>query len=390
MNILITIYHSLGYGGAEVSTSLLAKQLEKLGNKVIIASTQPYEGLDTRLFKKFKLPFYGCQEFYLSKFLRKLIKKENIDIIYPQDKFTSIPAIIAAKRENKRVIVHFRDYWYACPRSSCLTPDFENYDVCNYKIILKKYPKYRLIWDLYKWAYIKRSWKILEKADAKVVSSNMEKEKLELCNIKENVKVIPISRDIKIFEKADGKAFRKKYNFKKYIITFVGSLFYTKGVSILVEIIPRVIKENKDISFLIIGNGPMESNLRKMIKENNLEENVIMTGRLPIEKVAEAYSISDAVLLPVVWREPFSGVPLEVGAAGKALITSDIGAIREMKGDFKLLVEPFDYDGWKNAILRVVKDKKLRDKLGSNGKKMVKNYSVEKISKRINDLLYSI
>ena len=144
MNILITIYHSLGYGGAEVSTSLLAKQLEKLGNKVIIASTQPYDGLDTKLFKKFKLPFYGYQEFYLSKFLRKLIKKENIDIVYPQDRFTSIPAIIAAKRENKKVIVHFRDSWYACPRSSCLAPDFENYDICSYKILFRK-ERYRTL-----------------------------------------------------------------------------------------------------------------------------------------------------------------------------------------------------------------------------------------------------
>jgi len=390
MNILITIYHSLGYGGAEVSTSLLAKQLEKLGNKVIIASTQNYLELDTKLFKKFKLPFYGYHEFYLSKFLRKIIREENIDLVYPQDRLTSIPAVIAAKKENKRVVVHFRDYWYACPRSSCLAPDNENYDVCSYKTIMKKFPKKRLLWDLYKWSYIKNSWKTLEKSDAKIVSSNMEKKKLELCNIKDNVNVIPIGRDVGVFEKANGKNFKKKYNFKKHIITFVGSLFYTKGVSILVEIIPKVLEENKDISFLIIGNGLMENDLRKMIKENNLEENVIMTGRLSIEDVAKAYSISDAVLLPCVWKEPFSGIPLEVGAAGKSLIASDIGAIREIEGYFKVLVDVFDYEGWKNEILKIIKDKKLRDKLGRNGKKMVKNYSIEKTTKRINDLFHSL
>lgn len=391
MNILITIYHSLGYGGAEVSTSLLAKQLEKLGNKVIIASTQNYRKLNTRLFKDFvKIPFYGFHEYYLSKFLRKLIKKENINIIYPQDRLTTIPAIIAAKKENKKVVVHFRDYWYACPRSSCLAPDYENYDICSYKIILKKFPKKRLLWNLYKWAYIKNSWKVLEKADAKIVSSNMEKEKLKLCNIKKNVNVIPIGREVSVFEKAKGSDFKKKYNFKKHIITYVGSLFYTKGISILLEVIPKVLKENKNISFLIVGDGPMEKDLKEMINKNNIKDNIILTGRLPIEDVAKAYSISDAVLLPVIWREPFSGIPLEVGAAGKALIASDIGAIKEMKGDFKILVDVFNYNAWKDTILKVINNKKLRDKLGRNGKKMVKNYTVEKTAKRINNLFNKI
>ena len=54
MNILITTYHSLGYGGAEISTKLLAEGLQKLGNNVIIASSQKYDGLNTKLFRDFK------------------------------------------------------------------------------------------------------------------------------------------------------------------------------------------------------------------------------------------------------------------------------------------------------------------------------------------------
>ena len=95
MRILITSYRPLGYGGAEISVSLLAKGLNKLGNKVIIASTEKFGGFECKLFKKFeKLPF-KFHEIYLKHFLINIIKKEKIDVIYSQDRLTSIGAILA-------------------------------------------------------------------------------------------------------------------------------------------------------------------------------------------------------------------------------------------------------------------------------------------------------
>ena len=389
MKILITIYHSLGYGGAEVSTTFLSRELEKLGHKVIIASTQKYEGFDTRLFKLFdKVPFYSYHEFYLGKFLRKIIKEEGVDVVYPQDRLTTIPAVIAAKKENKPIVVHFRDFWYACPRSSCMSPDNVNYDLCSYSIILRKFPKKRWLWDMHKWHYIKSSWKTLEDANAKICSSYMEKEKLELCKIKKNVNVVEAGRDIKKFQNINGMDFKKKYKFKRYIVSLVGTLSYTKGIPVMLKVIPLVIKENKDISFLIAGDGPMMDDMKEIIRENNLDDNVILVGRVQLEDVAKIYSISDVVLLPVIWREPGSGIPAEVGASGKPLIASNIGAIREMTEDFKILVEPFDYEGWKNAILKVVKDKKLKKKMGKIGREMVeKKYAMDVITDRINKIL---
>src|SRR3989344_1927291 len=379
MNILITIYHSLGFGGAEVSTTFLSRELEKLGHKVIIASTQDYKGLNTKIFKDFnKVPLYSYNEYYLSRFLRKIVREEDIDIVYPQDRLTTIPAIIAAKKEKKHVVVHFRDFWYACPRSSCMSQDNENYDVCTYSIILKKFPKKRILWDLYKWRYIKYNWKTLEKADAKICSSFMEKEKLKLCNINNNVNVVEAGRYISVFHNVDGSDFKKKYNFKKYIVSLVGSLSYTKGIPVMLKVIPKVIRENGDISFLIAGDGPMMGDIKRTIKENHIEENVVLTGRVPLQDVAKIYSISDVVLLPVIWKEPGSGIPVEVGASGKPLIASNIGAIKEMGEDFKILVEPFDYEGWKNAILKVVNDDKLKKKMGDVGREMVeKKYTMK-------------
>ena len=216
----------------------------------------------------------------------------------------------------------------------------------------------------------------------------MEKEKLELCKIKKNVNVVEAGRDIKKFQNINGMDFKKKYKFKRYIVSLVGTLSYIKGIPVMLKVIPLVIKENKDISFLIAGDGPMMDDMKKIIRENNLDDNVILVGRVQLEDVAKIYSISDVVLLPVIWREPGSGIPAEVGASGKPLIASNIGAIREMTEDFKILVEPFDYEGWKNAILKVVKDKKLKKKMGKIGREMVeKKYAMNVITDRINKIL---
>jgi len=384
MNILLTAYNSLGHGGAEISTKLLAEKFKEFGHKAIIASSQEYPGIDTKIFKRFKIPFYEYNTFYLTNFLRKVIKEENIDIVYPQDRLTAIAAIKAAKKENIKVIPHFRDFWFACPRSSCLAPDNSLYDVCSYKTILKKFPRKRLLWDLYKWNYTKRNWKVIEKADAKFVNIRQTIEKLNLCGIKENIHIIPVARDLRLFENVDGSYLKKNYNFNKNIVTFVGKILKNNGIDILIKIIPMVLKENKEITFLIIGDGDMMDNLKSMIRLNNLESNVILTGRVPLEKVVDFLDISDMVILPQIWKDSFAAVFLEAGAMRKPVIISDIGAVQDMKEEFKLLVKPFDYNGWKEAILKLVNDKNLRKRLGKNGRKMVEEkYSIDIVARKI-------
>ena len=67
MKILMTNYYPLNTGGAEVSTYLIAKGLERIGYDVIFASTGKYKGFKTYILKKFRLlPFY-IQNQYLLK-----------------------------------------------------------------------------------------------------------------------------------------------------------------------------------------------------------------------------------------------------------------------------------------------------------------------------------
>ena len=388
MKILITIYHSLGYGGAEVSTRYLAEALKSKGHQAVISSSQSYSGLDTRLFKEFDKKPFSLQERYLKKFLIKIIKEEDINIVHAQDRLTSIAAVKAAKECKIPVIVHFRDFWPECPRSSCMAPDGYIYDICSYKIILKHFPIGRWLSDFYKWNYLKKSWKTIEEADVKIVSSEMEKNKLKSCNIQKNVNVIPIFRDPKTFEKINEKDFKNKFKLKQITLLYIGSFFYTKGIPFLIKLMPEILKENKNVSFLLAGDGPMLKDVESLIKKENLQEQIILAGRIDYKDVPKAYKISDIVIIPTAWEEPFTGVPLEAGASRKTFIANKVGAIVELKGkDFAFLVEKDNLQEWKEKINKLIENKKLRDKMGDNAYNMfIKNYSSNIVINKILDL----
>jgi glycosyltransferase involved in cell wall biosynthesis len=388
MKVLITIYRSLGYGGAEVSTRYLAEALEKQGHKAIIASTQTYPNLNTKLFKEFHKKPYFLQERYLTNFLTNIIKKEKINLVHAQDRLTSIPAIKAAKKCNIPVIIHFRDYWPECPKSSCMAPDGYIYNICSYKTIIKHYPIKRWIPDIYKWYYLKKSWKTLEKANAKIVSSKLEKNKLKFCNIKKNIRVIPIFRDPKTFQNIKTKEFKNKYKLKPIVILYIGSFFYTKGIPLLMKIMPKVIRQNKNVCFFLAGDGPMFNHVKKLIEKEKLQDQIILAGKVRYEDVPKAYKISDIVVMPTAWEEPFSGIPLESGASKRPFIANKIGAVVELKGkNFCILVEKDNIKEWIKSINKLIKDKKLREQMGKNAYNMfIKNYSSDIIIKKILNL----
>src|SRR3989344_195726 len=98
-------------GGAEISLKAFATRFKKEGHEVVYAALSPYRDFKTYVFKKFK-PIYTLElyEYYLSNFLRKVIKIEKPDVIHANDRFSIIPAIIAAKKEKVPIVANFRDY----------------------------------------------------------------------------------------------------------------------------------------------------------------------------------------------------------------------------------------------------------------------------------------
>jgi len=114
----------------------------------------------------------------------------------------------------------------------------------------------------------------------------------------DRVKVVIDGVHTDFFDSPPKKGFKKKLGIPEDVplIIFTGALLAAKGIWNLVDAIPLVIKERKDIHFLIVGY-PVEET-KKKIKELNVEDNVHFTGMVDYFKLPDYLNISDIAVEP--------------------------------------------------------------------------------------------
>jgi glycosyltransferase involved in cell wall biosynthesis len=104
-------------------------------------------------------------------------------------------------------------------------------------------------------------------------------------------------------------------------VIYVGRLLTHKNVNVLINAI-KLIKGNRpDIKCLIIGDGPEKDNLIRMVKDQNLDENIVFTGFFADhDEVISLMKSSKVFVLPST-REGFGMVVVEANACGIPVIT---------------------------------------------------------------------
>lgn len=383
MNILFVLYSPLGVGGAEVSTLSLARQLKAKGHNVYIASTGDYPGIPSfRFFNYRKIPFYSIHNFYLKNFLKRIIAENNIQIVNAQDRLTSIPAIRAAKECGIHSIVHIRDHWFACPKSSCIRKDLKECDACSITDLAKCTQWYRFPWDLYKLAYLKKCRRILKQADAKITVGSAIKSKLSKFGITENVYIIHNSRDppkaIKKIKKPKGRIY----------VTYFGSLSYIKGIQNIVKVMKNIVRKNKNVDFLLVGDGPMMSDIKDFVSKNNMDGRFKFFGWVPHDKVWSLYSATDIVVFPSIVSESFGSIAVEAMFTSKPIVASNKGGILDIveNGKTGFLVAPFDLEKWEQKIQLLIDKADLRRDMGRKGKTRSKLFTSEYIASQVEAL----
>ena len=152
--------------------------------------------------------------------------------------------------------------------------------------------------------------------------------------------------------------------------------------------IKNILKVMKDIvsnkvKFVMIGNGALFNYTKNFINKNNLKGKIILLGNLPYKEVIKIYKASDIIVFPSIWQEPFGRIAIEAMAASKPIVASNVGGIKDIVNNTGYLVNPNNLNEWSKKINRLVRDKKLRNKLGKQGRKEVEKYNSNKIAKQI-------
>lgn len=113
------------------------------------------------------------------------------------------------------------------------------------------------------------------------------------------------------------------------VLLSAGRLVSWKGFTTLVEIMPVLIKDFPDIKLFIVGDGPDEKKLQKLILERNVGDYVTLIGRLDTETLLRYLQASDLFVLNTFY-EGFSHQILESMALGIPVVTTSAGGNPEI------------------------------------------------------------
>lgn len=161
------------------------------------------------------------------------------------------------------------------------------------------------------------------------------------------------------------------------IILTVGNLVERKGQDMVLKALPKVLKEFPDLKYLVVGEGDYRARLQSYIEEYHLEKNVFLVGSVPDKELPAYYHLCDIFVMPGriagVHVEGFGIAFVEASASSKPVIGGRSGGVEDaiLDGVTGFLVEPENEDEICGAILKILNDKILAARLGTNGRKRV-------------------
>lgn len=181
------------------------------------------------------------------------------------------------------------------------------------------------------------------------------------------------------------------------IITFVGSFKPWHGIDLLLEAFKQVSEQFPNARLMLVGDGPLRTEIEMQVSALRLSSRVIFTGRVRHQDVPFLLRLSQiAVLAPRPSGASISQSPLklfEYMAVGKAIVAPATPNVEEvLTHDVNgLLTAPNDADALARAFLRLLGDEELRRQLGSAAQReAVAKYSWNTTVAQIESILYQV
>ena len=159
-------------------------------------------------------------------------------------------------------------------------------------------------------------------------------------------------------------------------ILFVGTLEPRKGLEHLVSVWWSLPQRPR---LVLCGDRGWRTSIEEL-------PGIEWTGFVSRERLRDLYRGALMFVYPSRY-EGFGIPPLEAMACGTPVIATRTGAIPEYAGDAALLVDPFDREALRDAMLRLLIDRALRDELGARGAERAKSYRWDASAKTMAELL---
>jgi PEP-CTERM/exosortase A-associated glycosyltransferase len=144
------------------------------------------------------------------------------------------------------------------------------------------------------------------------------------------------------------------------VIGFIGSFYAYEGLDLLIAAMPLILERMPEVSLLLVGGGPQESQLKAQAAALGLGSRVRFAGRVPHDQVQRYYDLIDVLAYPrhsMRLTELVTPLkPLEAMAQGRLLVASDVGGHRELirHGETGMLFRADSRESLADTILQLL------------------------------------
>jgi 1,2-diacylglycerol 3-alpha-glucosyltransferase len=323
-------------------------------------------------YKEYKIALPSVMKYY------KIAEKFHPDVFHIQSPFSlGLAGLYIAKGMAKPVVSTYHT----------LLPDFIKYYL-PIPILKDGNLINDFTWRLSNYFY--------NRCDLVLTPSGIMRDMLVKHDIKVPVQVLSNGIDLDVFkpESQDTKNLIKdRFGLGNITLIHSGRMSFEKNIQVLIKAFALIRKNiDKDVKFLMIGDGPALSDLKKIAADLKVSQDMIFTGYLS-RKFLLAFLKSSDIFVTASTMETQGIVVLEAMATGMAVIGADKMALPELikDGVNGYLFKPGNEKMLAEKMLKVIQSDKLRAKMAANSLDLVKahsiNLTIEKLEKIYSDLI---
>lgn len=200
-----------------------------------------------------------------------------------------------------------------------------------------------------------------------------------------------------LFSGIDVRGFQyqeRDFDFQKSIrLLSVGRLVEKKGMRYAILAVGELVKYYPNIEYTIIGKGPLESELKELVKTLNLNGRVRIIDGLVDEEMKNVYYRSHIFILPCVEaadhdQEGIPNVLKEAMATGMPVVSTRHSGIPELVQDGKsgFLVPEKDVEGLVNKCRELIENPQRCVEMGRTGRKFVEeSFEISKLNQKLEE-----
>ena len=325
-------------GGVETGVVDLASELAARGHKAVVVSNGGplVKRLEKAGVKHYELPVHKKSVFSILKCARTLegiLKQEKIEIVHARSR---VPAIIAALAVRGLACRNLQNHLPA------LITTCHGY----YSTHIFSRPM---------------GWGRFVIVSSNAIAGHM----LEAFGVPfERIRFIPRGVDISRFRYIPPS----ERHSKNYTVAIIGRITPIKGHGVFIRAVAKAVKTLPNVRAAVIGQPPEGKGnylkqLENLADRLGISESVEFTG--PKDDIPNAMSKIDLLVMPSTGHEAFGRVVIEAQAAGVPVIATKIGGLTDIIEDRKngILVAPWSVRQLADAIIEVLKDKGLAERL---------------------------